>query len=125
MMLLLFAGVEPERADSCGSGASTANARHVRCVPEGTIVDWVNAQRAIVTPTCPQPLSLRIGAVEEFLLALGQQVERIIETAPGVANAREDRIVGITVGDAVPQGDIAVLVHRRTAHPSVQQLVLG
>jgi hypothetical protein len=65
-------------------------------------------------------LSLRASTVEKDLLTLGQEVERIIESAPGIADAREHRIGRSTIGDAAAEGDIAILVDRGATHPEMQ-----
>src|SRR6187402_3974806 len=84
-------------------------------VVEGAVVAGVDAHRRVVAPA-------RVGSglhavpVLEDGLALTQLAERVAGQTPGVTDARFD--VG-SVDDAVARGEIAELVLRDAAHPTV------
>src|SRR5215212_1955782 len=81
--------------------------------PEGAAVDRVDAHRRIVAPPVAGAL-LEAAAVDQDLLG-AHGAQRVARGAGGIADAR----VGGRAGNAVADGDVALLVLRDAGQPAV------
>src|SRR5439155_19462822 len=81
-------------------------------VPEGAVIQRVDCQIAVVSPTS-QRARLAAGAGKECRFTLSQDIERVGKEPPGVTDLRVHRCARSTVAES----KISLLVHGRTTHP--------
>lgn len=83
------------------------------CVPEGAVIDGINADAAVITPPI-ESSCLRAAAVlnDVFSLHLTQRISR---HAARITNRGQNA----AARGAVTQGNIAHLVHSNAAHPAM------
>lgn len=87
-------------------------------VPERAVVGGVNGEHRIVAPT-RKGAQLRAAAAFHSGFALGERIQRVSRKAPGVKDAGIPR----RRRSAETDGEIALLVQRRAAHPAPRVIV--
>ncbi|OQA94793.1 MAG: hypothetical protein BWY25_02671 [Chloroflexi bacterium ADurb.Bin222] len=105
---------ETEGADARHPGGVARRRQVLLCVPEGAVVHWINAHHAVVAPAIVAA-GLIAAADDQRRLGLGQRPQGIVRQPSGVAHGGIDA----AAGHAVAQGEVALSVHRYTAHPAV------
>src|SRR5204863_3551007 len=79
----------------------------------GTTINWVNTDRAVISPTSKVGQLRTTSRKHGSLVA--ERAQRIQRRPISITNARFDRAA---IRDAVPDRDAASLVHRSAAHPA-------
>src|SRR5215813_9601627 len=82
-------------------------------VPEGAVIDWINSQVTVISPTIHRA-TLAAYAGEERRFTLSQSIRGIARQASGIAYSGHD--CGARHAEANRQ--VAVVIHCRAAHPA-------